>query len=147
MALIPGNDAVFILTDNADGVRTLSSYVTKIATNFKGHTLIDTTCMGDAGRTYTPDDLEDGTFTVDIFVDDGSNTVWDTIWAATTGLRLQTAAKAFEIGPKGSTATFPKFTGTCWLEAPPFDVAVGEIVKATLTFKVEGAVTVGTYSA
>jgi hypothetical protein len=98
MALIPGNDAVLILTDGGDGARTLSSYVKKITMNFKARTLVDTTCMGDAGRTWTPDDLEDGTFTVDFFVDDGTNTVWTTLFDATVGLRSATAAKAFEIG-------------------------------------------------
>jgi hypothetical protein len=147
MALIPGNDAVLILTDGGDSARTLSAYVKKITMNFKARTLIDTTCMGDAGRTWTPDDLEDGTFTVEFVVDDGTNTVWDTLFDATVGLRVATAAKAFEIGPKGTTATYPKFTGSCWLEDAPIPVAVGELVTCTATFKVEGAVTVGTYSA
>jgi len=147
MALIPGNDAVLILTDGGDGARTLSAYVKKITMNFKARTLVDTTCMGDAGRTWTPDDLEDNTFTVEFCVDDGTNTVWATLFDPTVGLRVATAAKAFEIGPKGTTATYPKFSGTCWLEDAPIPVAVGELVMCTATFKVEGAVTDAAYSA
>jgi len=146
MALQAGNAAVLKLTDNGDSERTLSAYVTKLDLNFKGHTLADVTSMGDSGKTYASDELEDGTFSVEFMYDDGSNTVFDTLYDATVGLRTATSAKAFEIGPQGSSNGDPKFSGSCFLEDVSMPVAVGDMIRVTASFKVSGAVTVGSYT-
>jgi len=146
MALRAGNNAVLILTDGG-GARTLSDYVKSISLDLKGHGLVDVTCMGDSGHTFASDELEDCSFTVEFVYDDGSNTVWDTLCDATNGLRTSAVARAFEIGPAGSTATYPKLTGNCWLEGVTTPVNVGEMILMSATFKVDGAVTVGEYSA
>jgi len=146
MALRAGNNAVLILTDGG-GARTLSSYVKSLSFDLKGHGLVDVTCMGDSGHTWASDELEDCSFTVEFVYDDGANTVWDTLADATNGLRTSTVARAFEIGPAGSTSTYPKLSGNCWLESFTVPVAVGDMITVSATFKVDGAVTVGEYPA
>lgn len=146
MGLQAGNNAVLKLTDNGDSERTLSSYVKSISVDLKGHGLVDVTCMGDSGHTFASDELENASFTVEFVYDDGSNTVWDTMCDATNGLRTATAAKAFEIGPQGSTNGDPKLTGSCWLEGVTMPVSVGDMISMSATFRIDGAVTVGSYT-
>lgn len=147
MGVEAGKNVVLKLTDNGDTERTLSAYVTKLSLSLKGKALVDVTAMGDSGHTWASDELEDGSFSVDFLYDSASNTVWDTLCGASNGLRGQTAAKAFEIGPQGSSSGEPKITGTCWLEEPPLEAAIGDVIRMTgVTFRIDGAVTIGTYT-
>lgn len=145
MALKAGCDAVLKLTDNGDTERTLSSYVRSIHVDLKGHGLVDVTAMGDSGHEWASDELENCTFTVEFWYDTASNTVWDTLCDATVGLRTATATKAFEIGPDGSTSNDPKLSGNCWLEDVTMPVEVGGMISMSATFRVHGAVSVGSY--
>jgi len=143
-----GGNAVLILTDAGDAARTLSGYVQSIDWNFKGRTLVDTTAMGDGGRKFSSNSLQEGTFSVTFWWDDGDNTVKDTLFDATNGLMWEDdAAKAFEFGPEGGSNGDIKFTGTCWLEDAPIPASVGEMMQVTATFRIESTVTVGSYSA
>lgn len=142
MGVEAGKDAFFSLADSGDVVRTLTSYVTKISMALKGHALVDVTAMGASGHAWAPDELEDVTFTVDFLYDDGTNTVWATL----NSLRNHTSATAFVIGPKGSTAGYPKVSGDCWLEDMPTEIAIGDVIRVPgVPFKVNGVATVGTF--
>jgi len=143
-----GNNAVLVLTDNGGTptARTLTSYVRSLDINFKGHALVDVTTMGSSGHKWASDELEDNTFSVEFMYDSSANTVFDTLFGATAGLRTATVARAFEIGPEGSTASMPKFTGNCFLEDVTMPVAVGDMITVSATFKVDETVTVGVYS-
>jgi len=146
MSLKAGNNAVLKLTDNGDSERDLSSYVKSITLDLKGHELVDVTCMGASGHKWASDELENCSFTVEFVYDSGSNTVWDTLCGASAGLRTATAAKAFEIGPQGSSSGDPKLSGDCWLEDFSMPVEVGSMITVSATFRVDGAVTVGSYA-
>lgn len=146
MAIATGNNCVVKLTDNADSEKTLTTFVTNVQIDLKGHGLVDVTAMTDSGHTWASDELEDGGFVVDFLYDHASGTVWDTLCDATAGLRTATAAKAFELGPQGSTGGYPKITGTCWLDAVSIPVAIGDMMRMSATFKIDGAATVGVYS-
>lgn len=145
MTIRAGNNAVLILTDGG-GARTLSDYVKSISLDLKGHGLVDVTTMGSSGHKWASDELEDCSFTVEFVYDDGTNTVWDTLADATNGLRTSTSARAFEIAPHGTTATYPKLTGNCWLESLSVPVAVGDMITCSASFKVDGACTLGEYT-
>jgi len=143
MAVQAGKNLVFKLTDAGSSVRTLSTYVSKITTGLKGHTLVDVTAGGDSGHTYASDELEDGQFTVEMWYDPTATTG---PFVVCEGVRDATSATAFEIGPAGSTSTYTKLSGNCWVEDLTVDTPVGEVVKMTASFKVDGAYTVGVYS-
>lgn len=147
MALASGNNCVVKLTDFADSEKTLTTFVTSVSIELKGHGLVDVTAMTDTGHTWASDELEDGTFSIDFLYDHGSGTVWDTLCDVTSGLRVSTSAKAFELGPQGSTNGYPKITGTCWMDTVSVPVAIGDMMKLTATFKIDGAASVGVYAA
>lgn len=142
MGVEAGKNLYLTLDDSGSTERDLTAYVTKITLSLKGKGLVDVTAGGDSGHTWASDELEDGSFSVDFLWDPASNVVHDVL----TSLRTVTAAGDFVIGPKGSTAGYPKISGTCWLEDLPMDVTVGDVVRCTgVPFKIDGAVTIGTF--
>ncbi len=145
MTVKAGKDVVLKLTDGGGVERTLSAYVLKIRMSLKGKELQDVTTAGQSGHVWASNELEDVSFVVDFMYDPTTDTG---PWAVLTSLRTITTAKAFEIGPQGSTAGYPKITGSCFLEDLPMEVAVGDMIKLTgVPFKVSGVATVGAYSA
>jgi len=136
---------VFKLTTSAE--KDLSVYVVKISANFKGHALIDVTTMGAAGHQWAPDELEDNSFSVDLMWDKAADGPWDVL-KTFSRYGIADGAKAFELGPEGSTSTYPKITGTCWMEGDlPVEMAIGDMIKITgVNFKCEEDVTFGTYT-
>ena len=145
MTLKSGKNVSLKLNDSADSVRDLSAYVTSVRMSLKGRGLVDVTAMGDLGHTWAPDDLEDGTFTVDFWYEPTADTG---TWSILTGLRTTTAAKAFQIGPHGNTAGYPKISGNCWLEDLPLEAAVGDMIKLSgVPFKIDAAVAIATMTA
>ncbi|MAH45852.1 hypothetical protein CMI37_08475 [Candidatus Pacearchaeota archaeon] len=142
MGVEAGKDCVLKLDDSGDTQRTLTTYVTKVSMDLKGHGLVDVTAMSASGHTWASDELEDCTFSVDFLYDDGSNTVWDVL----TGIRGYATARDWEIGPKGSTGGYPKLSGTCFLEGLPMEVSIGDVIRLPgVPFRVNGAVTIGTW--
>ena len=123
----------------------LSSYVTKLTMSLKGKALVDVTAMGDSGRTWASDELEDGSFSADFLYDDTATTG---PWAALSGTdgRGATAAGTFTVGPQGTATGAPKIHGTCWLEDLPLEAGVGDMIRlGGVPFKIDGACTVATY--
>jgi len=143
MALEAGKDVVFLLDDSGDTQRTLTGYITSFRGNFPGHKLIDVTVMGSSGHKYASDELEDNSFDIDFLFDPTANTG---IWAVLQSIRNFATARDFEIGPYGSTATYIKISGTCFLENLSMDASPGDMVKLSASFKVDGTVTFGTFS-
>jgi len=132
-----------ISIDDAGGgtLRVLQADATKVSVETKGHGLVDVTAMGDAGHTYAPDELEDCSFSMDMWFNDVANIG---SWTVLDGLRTATSTASFEIHPFGDTAGYPEFTGECWMEDCSIESTVGDIVKISASFKVNGALTPGT---
>jgi len=144
MALEAGKDLVLLLDDSGDTQRTLTSYVLAFRGSFPGHKLIDVTVMGSSGHIWASDELEDNSFEVDFLFDPTADTG---PYAVLKTLRNDTSPRDFEIGPYGSTATYQKISGTCWLENFPVEVALGDMIKLSgCSFKVHGAATFETWS-
>ncbi len=105
-------------------------------------TLNEVTALGDGGRKFSPG-LEDVTITLDAMYTDTASVGIDTVFGVL--LSRATAAVAFDYGPEGKTSSMPKYSGTCWVESYTITSRVGNRVEASITLRVEGKVTVGTY--
>lgn len=144
MGLEAGKDVAFLLDDSGAVQRTLTSFVLAFRGNFVGHKLIDVTVMGSSGHKWASDELEDNSFEFDFLFDPTASTG---PWAVLESLHNHTAAVDFEIGPYGSTATYLKIHGTCWLENLPIEASIGDMVKLTgCTFKVEETASFDTFA-
>ena len=136
-----GQETVFKIDDSGDTLRTITSYVTKISMDLKGHGLVDVTCFGDTGRKWASDALEDCSFNLEAWFNDLADTG---SWTVLQGIRNATANSDFEIYPFGTTAGYPKISGDCWMESINLDMSVAGIVKIGASFKIHGVPTVGT---
>ena len=61
------------------------------------------------------------------------------------GVLGQEASLSFEYGPEGSTSTYTKFSGECYLTSYEVKGGVGDIVSYTAEFQVTGAITRGAW--
>lgn len=132
----------YVRIHDSVALRDLSAYVTAVHMSLKGHALIDVTTMGDSGHKWASDELQDASFSIDFLYEATANGVMNTL----LGLRYQTTAYAFEIGPAGSGSGEYKITGTCFIEEIPVESVIGDMVRLTgVTFKIQDVPTVATY--
>lgn len=131
--------AKFALTDaylDVDGTD-LSDHVESIRLAYDAE-MVDVTCMGDTGRTYTTG-LVNGTLTVTFRQDYDASSVDATLFPLIGG-----ASAAIEVRPTSAAAgtTNPSFTGTCYLQSydGPVSGSVGQAANASATFQVSGTV-------
>lgn len=98
----------------------------------------ETTAFGASAKTYIVG-LTDSTISV--------SGTWDaTVDAHLAGILGQTASVSFEYGPEGTTSTYIKYSGECYLTSYEKSGSVGDAVKYSAEFQVTGAVTRGTWS-
>ena len=98
----------------------------------------ETTAFGASAKTYIVG-LTDSTISV--------SGTWDaTVDAHLAGILGQAASVSFEYGPEGSTSTYIKYSGECYLTSYEKSGSVGDAVKYSAEFQVTGAVTRGTWS-
>ena len=98
----------------------------------------ETTAFGSSAKTYIVG-LTDSTISV--------SGTWDaTVDAHLAGILGQTASVSFEYGPEGTTSTYIKYSGECYLTSYEKSGSVGDAVKYSAEFQVTGAVTRGTWS-
>lgn len=144
MALKSANDLVLMIDDAGDVQRNMTSFILGFRGSFPGHKLIDVTVMGSAGHIWASDELEDNSFDVDFLFDPTASTG---PWALLKSIRAFATARDFEIGPYGSTSTYEKITGTCFLENMPIEVSLGDMIKLSgCSFKVNGAASFTTWA-
>ncbi len=144
MALKAGKDVAFLLDDSGAVQRTLTGFVLAFRGNFVGHKLIDVTVMGSSGHIWASDELEDNSFEFDFLFDPTASTG---PWAVLESIHDYATAVDFEIGPYGSTATYLKISGTCFLENLPIEASIGDMVKLSgCSFKVNGVATFGVFT-
>lgn len=141
MSRAHSKSSVFSLDDGSGSLRAITAHVSNVTGLPGAAQLSEVTAFGDAGERFIRG-IEGTTFTV--------SGMWDT--AALTGsitvlngLRTSTSTASFEYGPEGGSATNIKYSGECWLESFTVDAAVKDKIPFSATFRLDGAVTVGTY--
>ncbi len=140
MSFFDSEVSVFQLNDGSS-LRDISASLVGVDGLPGPRTLNEVTALGDGGRKFSPG-LEDVTITLDAIYTSGSATSIDEVM---DGISRGAAAVAFDYGPEGTTGGFPKYSGTCWVENWTHQSRVGNRVESSITLRVEGKVTIGTY--
>ena len=141
MANFAGESMKFLVTDTGAVERDLSAYITSVDGLPGDRELRDVTTLGATGRRRFPG-LQDATITVEGFFDDTATSGPDAVLGP---LRTDNTARTFKFGPKGSTAGFVRYTGTCLVSNYTVLGQVGGMVLWRLTLGVDGAVTRDTF--
>lgn len=130
MAFVHGKDSYFKVASSD-----LSTYLNSITVSRSADTA-DTTAFSSGTRSYVAG-LKDATITIAGMFD---ATVYSTIagWLGTS--------QTWEYGPAGSANGRVKVSGSGIITAVELGSAVGEVVTASITIQVSGAVTDGTFS-
>lgn len=130
MAFVHGKDSYFKVASSD-----LSTYLNSVTVSRSADTA-DTTAFGSGTRSYVAG-LKDATITVAGMFD---ATVYSTIagWLGTS--------QTWEYGPAGSANGRVKVNGSGIITAVELGSAVGEVVTASITIQVSGAVTDGTFT-
>lgn len=131
----------FLITDTGAVERDLSVYLTDIEGLPGPRDMLDTTTLGALGHTHIPS-ITNGQFSLRGIYDD---TAVSGPAVVLQGLRKHTAAVTFKYGPKGSTAGFPRRTGTCWVEDYTEETHVGRWVGFNCRILLEGDITLDTF--
>lgn len=132
---ILGKDAVFKLDNAAGALQNLTSDVLEISPSWNRDDH-DVTTLGNTGHRHFPG-LQSNEFTVTFNHS-------DTAYTHLTALRGVDASQTFEISPKGTTATYPKESGECFLVGLDMPRAATDPQRITARFVVDGAVAFGT---
>ena len=132
-----GKSTVFKV-DNSGGTLTdISNTLTDVSFPQSVDTA-ETSTFGSSAKSYVVG-LSDATFSI-------SGNFDATVDAHLAGILGQAASVSFEYGPEGSTSTYTKYTGECYLTSYEKSGAIGDVVTYSAEFQVTGAVTRGTYS-
>ena len=132
-----GKSTVFKV-DNSGGTLTdISNTLTDVSFPQSVDTA-ETSTFGSSAKSYVVG-LSDATFSI-------SGNFDATVDAHLAGILGQAASVSFEYGPEGSTSTYVKYTGECYLTSYEKSGAIGDVVTYSAEFQVTGAVTRGTYS-
>ena len=145
MTRVIAPDAVFKIDDTGGQIRDLSTYITRVRGLPGPRKVVRVTGLGEAGQKWTPG-LQEGEFIVEGEYDNTATSGPDAVLGP---LRTHTSPVDFEFGPHGGETGEVKYSGTCWVEDYWVDVhnpTTGpNLVKWQAKFKVEGAVTRGTF--
>lgn len=137
MAFTSGKSAQFQLDNNAGALQDLSTYTTSVSVPFAVDSH-DTSAFGGTAHTFVPG-LKNATISVEGVLDVGG--VISTHFTAA----LANASLSFQIGPVGTTAGYPKYTGECIITSFDIGTPVDDKVTWSASLQVTGAVTVGTF--
>ena len=132
-----GKNASFKV-DNAAGTLTDISTTLNSVTFPREVETLETTSFGSNNRSYVV-----GFTDATISIEGSFDATVDTHLAAILG---QEASVSFEYGPEGTTSTFTKYTGECFMTSYETSAGVGDIVAFSAEFQVTGAITRGTFS-
>ena len=141
MAKFNSRVSVFNITDTGGTSRDISSYIDEIDGLPGPRELNEVTALGDTGQKDIAG-LERVRVTIGGHYDDTATTGPDAVLGP---LRTDDTARAFDYGPKGSTAGFVKYSGTQKMAGYNLVSRVGDIVKWRAELQVQGVVTRGTY--
>lgn len=142
MVTFNSEDSVFQINDGSS-LRDISPYIISIDGLPGAVELREVTALGASGHAWSRGIEREITITLELLWSDDASVGPDTVFRL---VRALTAATAWDFGPEGKTAADQKYSGTCWLEDFGIPTRVGSKLATTVKLKVEGAVTVGTYS-
>lgn len=140
MAYAIGKNAVFKLDNAAGTLVDLSQDVQDIGPTWEVENL-DVTTLGQAGRKNL-NGLENHSFSVTYLYDRTAARAYLHNRAIFNHANTQT----FEIYPEGTTTGYPKDSGECRVTRISNPIAVGDVMKFTVDYKVDGVITLGTAS-
>jgi hypothetical protein len=132
-----GKNASFKV-DNAAGSLTDISTTLNSVTFPREIETLETTSFGSSNRSYVVG-FTDATISIEGSFD-------ATVDAHLAGILGQEASVSFEYGPEGTTSTYTKYTGECYMTSYETSAGVGDIVAFSAEFQVTGAITRGTFS-
>ena len=119
----------------------LSSFVSNVSLSSSADA-IETTSFSSAGARERVSGLKDNSVTIDFMQDYAASAVEATVYPL-----IGSTAVAFEILPNGTavSATNPKYTGSLIVtDWTPVAGAVGELLTASVTWPITGAITKAT---
>ncbi len=131
-----GKSAVFKVDNAAGSIQDISNTLNSVSFPREAETL-ETTSFGSSDRTYVV-----GFKNQTISIEGSFDAATDTILAGILGAE---ASVSFEYGPEGSTSTFTKYTGECFMTSYETSAGVGDVVSYSAEFQITGAVTRGAY--
>lgn len=132
-----GKSTVFKV-DNSGGTLTdISNTLTDVSFPQSVDTA-ETSTFGSSAKSYVVG-LTDSTISI-------SGNFDATVDAHLAGILGQAASVSFEYGPEGSTSTYVKYSGECYLTSYEKSGAIGDVVSYSAEFQVTGSITRGTYA-
>lgn len=133
MAFFDSSISTMSLDDTGGTLRDLSAYINDV-TGLPGERNInDATSLSDTGRKWHPG-IQNVTFTIAGMYDDTATTGPDVVLG---GLFSHTAALTFNYSPDGTIT----YSGECFCTSYELQTVVGDMVKFTAGFSVDGTVT------
>lgn len=132
-----GKSASFKVDNAAGSLTDISNTLNSVSFPREAETL-ETTSFGSSDRTYVV-----GFKNATISVEGSFDATVDTHLAAILG---QDASVSFEYGPEGTTSTFTKYTGECFMTSYEQSAGVGDIVTYSAEFQITGAITRGAFA-
>lgn len=140
-------DQFFSIVDSdASTTRDLSGYLTGVDGLPGTKELIDTSRIGDSGRTFTRS-LWNGTITLEYLYDDSTSAG---ISVVLDNLIDMSSATTFAYGPTGNdtdqTPASRKISGSVWVRANTITGRVATAISGRADLQVEGVVTLGTWT-
>jgi len=132
-----GKNASFKV-DNAAGTLTDISTTLNSVTFPREIETLETTSFGSSNRSYVVG-FTDATISIEGSFD-------ATVDAHLAGILGQEASVSFEYGPEGTTSTYTKYTGECYMTSYETSAGVGDIVAFSAEFQVTGAITRGSFA-
>ena len=132
-----GKAAVFKIDDSGGTLRDISNTLNSVSFPREAETL-ETTSFGSSDRSYVVG-FKNQTISIEGSFD-------ATVDGYLAGVLGAADSLSFEYGPEGSTATYTKYTGECFLTSYETSAGVGDIVSFSAEFQITGAVTRGAYA-
>lgn len=132
-----GKAAVFKIDDSGGTLRDISNTLNSVSFPREAEVL-ETTSFGSSDRSYVVG-FKNQTISIEGSFD-------ATVDGYLAGVLGATDSLSFEYGPEGSTATYTKYTGECFLTSYETSAGVGDIVSYSAEFQITGAVTRGAYA-
>lgn len=136
-----GKSGVFSITDSGAVERDVSAYVNNVDISLEID-LPDTTTLGATAHRRQVVGLKDANFSLAAFHDTTALTGTWTVFTALYGLAT---ASTFKWGPEGSTAGFPRITGSCRVKGIKTGSPVDGVTPMTIELVADGAVTIDVY--
>ena len=142
MAFFNSESSKFQINDGSS-LRDISAFVLSIEGLPGAVELREVTAVGASGHAWSRGIEAEHVISLELFWSDDASTGPDTVFRL---VRALTSATAWDYGPEGSGSGAQKYSGTCWLQDFKITTRVGNKVMARVEIKVEGAITVGTYT-